>query len=70
MALYRDHLELPGSVSLPMDQITGMSLRGPTDLYIGSANGSSFLVRTHLNLCTHKYLSACSLLGAPVGFGV
>lgn len=70
MALYRDHLELPGGISLPVREITGMSLRGPTDLYIGSANGSSFLLRTHLSLCTHKYLSACVILGSPVGVGV
>ena len=70
IALYRDHLELPGGVSLPVAEITGMSLRGPTDLYIGSANGSSFLLRTHLALCTHKYLSACVFLGSPVGVGV
>ena len=70
MALYRDHLELPGGVSLPIGEITGMSLRGPTDLYIGSANGNSFLLRTHLALCTHKYLSACAILGSPVGVGV
>ena len=63
IALYRDH-------SLPVNEITGMSLRGPTDLYIGSANGSSFLLRTHLALCTHKYLSACAFLGSSVGVGV
>ncbi|MBR0207889.1 MAG: 1-acyl-sn-glycerol-3-phosphate acyltransferase [Oscillospiraceae bacterium] len=70
ITLYRDHLELPGGISLPVGEITGMSLRGPTDLYIGSANGSSFLLRTHLALCTHKYLSACVFLGSPVGVGV
>ncbi len=70
IALYRDHLELPGGISLPVGEITGMSLRGPTDLYIGSANGSSFLLRTHLALCTHKYLSACAFLGSSVGVGV
>ena len=70
IALYRDHLELPGGVSLPVGEITGMSLRGPTDLYIGSANGNSFLLRTHLALCTHKYLTACACLGSPVGVGV
>ena len=39
-------------------------------LYIGSANGSNFLLRTHLALCTHKYLTACAALGSPVGVGV
>lgn len=70
MALYRDRLELPGGVSLPVGEIAGMSLRGPTDLYIGSANGNSFLLRTHLALCTNKYLTACSLLGGRIGVGV
>ena len=70
ITLYRDHLELPGGISLPISAVSGMSLRGPTDLYIGSANGSSFLLRTHLTLCTHKYLSACAALGSPVGVGV
>lgn len=70
ITLYRDRLELPGELSLPIGSITGMSLRGPTDLYIGTANGSSFLIKTHLSLCTHKYLSACSLLGSPIGVGV
>ena len=57
-------------MSVPIGQITGMSLRGPTDLYVGTANGSNFLLRTHLALCTHKYLTACALLGSPVGTGV
>lgn len=70
ITLYHDRLELPGELSLPIGSITGMSLRGPTDLYIGTANGSSFLLKTHLSLCTHKYLSACSLLGSPIGVGV
>ena len=70
LILYADHLELPGGVSVPIGQITGMSLRGPTDLYVGTANGSNFLLRTHLALCTHKYLTACALLGSPVGTGV
>ena len=70
LVLYADHLELPGGVSIPIGQITGMSLRGPTDLYVGTANGSSFLLRTHLSLCTHKYLTACAILGSPVGTGV
>ena len=70
LLLFSDHLELPGGVSIPIGQITGMSLRGATDLYLGTANGSSFLLRTHQSLCTHKYLTACAILGSPVGVGV
>ena len=70
IALYRDRLELPGEISLPLGEISGMALRGPTDLYIGTSNGGSFQLRTHLALCTHKYLSACVFLGCPLGVGV
>ena len=70
IALYRDRLELPGGISVPVSEISGMSLRGPTDLYLSTSNGGSFLLRTHLALCTHKYLSACLFLGSPVGVGV
>ena len=70
IALYRDRLELPGGISVPVGEISGMSLRGPTDLYLSTSNGGSFLLRTHLALCTHKYLSACLFLGSPVGVGV
>ena len=63
LLLFSDHLELPGGVSIPIGQITGMSLRGATDLYLGTANGSSFLLRTHQSLCTHKYLTACATCG-------
>jgi len=70
ITLYRDRLELPGGISVPVGEIHGMSLRGPTDLYIGTANGSSLLLRTHLSACTVKYLTACACLGSPIGSGV
>ena len=70
LTLYRDHLELPGGLSLPTGEIEGMSLRGPTDLYIGTSRGSSFLLHTHLSICTVKYLTACAALGSRVGTGV
>ena len=53
-----------------MEEITGMSLRGPSDLYIGTANGSSFELHSDKVRCTAKYLSACAALGSPVGCGV
>ena len=70
LILFPDDLGLLGGVRIRIGQITGMSLRGATDLYVGTANGSSFLLRTHLALCTHKYLTACAMLGSPVGVGV
>lgn len=70
LVLYKDHLELPTGISLPVEEITGMSLRGPSDLYIGTANGSSFELHAEQVRCTVKYLSACTVLGSPVGCGV
>ena len=70
LVLYKDHLELPTGISLPVEEITGMSLRGPSDLYIGTANGSSFELHSDKVRCTVKYLSACAALGSPVGCGV
>ena len=70
MLLYKDHLELPTGISLPVEEITGMSLRGASDLYIGTANGSSFELHSDKVRCTAKYLSACTALGSPVGCGV
>ena len=68
--LYRDRLELPADITLPVAEITGMGLRGPMDLYIGTRNGSSFLLHTSKVRNTVKYLTACGFLGGDVGYGV
>jgi len=70
MRLFRSRLELPADITLPIGEITGMSLRGPVDLYIGTANGSSFLLHTEKIRNTVKYLTACGFLGADVGYGI
>ena len=62
--LYRDSLELPQGIALAMNEIEGMSLRGPTDLYIGTTNGNSFLLKTAKVRNTEKYVEACRYLGA------
>lgn len=67
--LYRDRLELPGGVSLPISEITGMSLRGPTDLFL-TRGGHSYQLLTGKSCCTHKYLSACRYLGLQAEYGV
>jgi 1-acyl-sn-glycerol-3-phosphate acyltransferase len=67
--LYRDRLVLPGGTELPTAGITGMSLRGQKDLFIG-CGGRHYLLRTPLVRCTEKYLEACACLGSQVGFGV
>ena len=69
MRLYRDRLLLPGGVELPAGKITGMSLRGQKDLFIGFGS-THYLVRSPYVRCTQKYAAACAKLGSPVEFGV
>ena len=70
LRLYRDRLELPGGISLPLGSIAGMSLRGPSDLFIGTADASSFEVHSDDVRCTLKYLLACRYLGSPFEYAV
>ena len=69
LRLFRDRLELPGGVSLPVSKISGMSLRGQKDLFIGCGR-AHYLLKTPFVRCTVKYLTACIHLGSPVEFGV
>lgn len=68
LKLYRDRLELPG-VTVPLTELTGMSLVGPQDLYVGSGE-HSYLVRSDHIRCLVKYLTACSCLNPETTYGV
>ena len=68
MKLYKDRLELPG-VTLPVGDITGISLRGPQDIYFGTET-ANYLVRSRFVRCTVKYLTACSYLNGGREYGV
>jgi len=68
--LFRDRLELPGGISLPIGFISGMSLRGPVVLYIGTGDGDHYELRGCETSNVLKYLTACAYLGSPVGVGV
>lgn len=67
MKLFRDRLELPGAV-LPLGDITGISLRGPQDLYI-STNENHYLARSSYVRCMVKYLTAISHLNGDAHYG-
>ena len=60
MRLYADRLELPG-VSVPLDRLSGIALRGPQDLYVSDGE-NTYLVRSRLVKCMVKYISACRIL--------
>jgi len=70
IVLYKDRFDLPGNLSIPLSDISGMSMQGPINLYIGTSNGNSFMLHTDKICSTEKYLEACSLLGAEVGYGI
>lgn len=66
MRLYRDRLELPG-VTVTMDELEGMAMMGPQDLYV-STSERSYLVRSKRVRCMVKYITACShLTGRELG---
>jgi hypothetical protein len=50
-------------------ELTGMSLRGASDLFIGSG-GRNYQLCADGVCCTSKIRTACSCLGSPVGYGV
>ena len=60
MKLYSDRLEIPGAV-LPLAGLTGVSLMGGQDLYLGT-DEENYLVRSSTVRCMRKYLVACTCL--------
>lgn len=70
LALYKDRLELPGSIVIPAEKVTGMSMLGSSVLFLGTADGESYELRPDTVRCMSKYLTACTELGYQVGVGV
>jgi len=68
MKLYPDRIEIPG-VTIPLSELSGISLMGGQDLYLG-ANGRSYLVRSSFTRCMVKYLTACAYLNNNADYGV
>lgn len=70
LTLYRDRLVLPDGREIRLENISGMALRGPVNLFIGTSEGESFEARPQKVRNTLKYLTACTMLGCPVEFGI
>ena len=60
--LYRDRLELPTGVSLPLGEILSLDIVGGSDLRIESRRGSLFELKTIRPLCAEKYRVALAML--------
>lgn len=69
LRLYGDRMELPGGISVPLGEITGMSMQGAMKLFL-STDDHHFQLLPAQTRCMLKYLTACGLLGASVGFGI
>ena len=68
MRLFSDRLELPG-VTVALNKLTGIALRGAQDLYISSEE-ETWLIRSGVVKCMVKYISACRLLTGNADLGV
>ena len=63
LALFRDRLELPGGIVIPGSEISGMSIRGANECFVGTSGGRSFQLDPEGNICMQKYVVACRKLG-------
>lgn len=69
LTLYRDRLVLPNGTDIPLHRISGMSLRGPQDMYL-SAEGVNYILKSSEVRCTHKYLEACKVFESNLRYGI
>ena len=68
MRLFADRLELPG-VTVPLDKLSGIALRGPQDLYVSDSE-NTYLVRSRVVKCMVKYISACRIFTGKKDLGL
>ncbi len=60
--LYRDRLELPMGIALPLGEIVALRLVGGSGLSVESRRGSRFELKTIKPICAEKYITALSIL--------
>ncbi len=64
--LYRDRLELPTGIALPLADIVSLRLIGGSGLRLESRKGSVFDMKTIRPICAEKYITALDILrGEP-----
>lgn len=68
--LYRDRMVLPTGITVRLDDISGMALQGNIKLFMSTNDGRHYLLHPKVRRNTLKYLTACGMLGAAVGYGV
>ena len=69
MKLFADRLELPDGTVIPVKELSGMSIKGPQDLYF-STKSRNFLITSKKIRCTLKYLTACAVFDKNLQYGI
>ncbi len=60
--LYRDRLELPTGIAIPIEDILELRLVGGSGLRLETRRGSRFELKTVRPICAEKYLNAAEIL--------
>ena len=60
--LYRDRLELPTGIAVPIEDIVSLRLVGSSGLALETLRGSRFELKTIRPVCAEKYLTALDIL--------
>lgn len=63
LTLYADRLELPGGITVPLKEISGMSIRGASVLFVGTSGGHVYQLIPRGVCNTEKYVLACRRMG-------
>ena len=63
VSLFRDRLELPGGIVIPGSEISGVSIRGANECFIGTSEGKTYQLDPEGSCCMQKYVAACRKLG-------
>ena len=63
LSLFKDRLELPGGITLPGSEISGIAIRGANSCFIGTGDGRVYQLNPKPDCCTQKYVMACRKLG-------
>lgn len=60
--LYRDRLELPTGIAIPIRELLSLRVQGGSGLRLESRRGSVFELKTIRPVCAEKYLTALAIL--------
>ncbi len=69
LSVFGDRLVLPDGTEIKHGEISGMSVRGPQDLYF-STKSQNYLITSDKICCISKYLTACKVFDKSLIYGI